>query len=190
MKHRFSKRSGLTMVEVLTASALSVMLVFTTLAVFLEGMSSWTRGQGRISAETQSQQAVRKISDELREAMSVTVEAGGNGVTYQRPMKDSNGDFLVPPTWDNVNRRIYYSDGRLMIQSGATSRVFVQNVILTDPKSTGGSTAYKIFTPALGTTVRSLTVMIATLTNGAKDEHVTGRTREVVFLRNIPQLTK
>ncbi|MFQ3678732.1 MAG: hypothetical protein SNJ74_12420, partial [Fimbriimonadaceae bacterium] len=62
-KHRLQR--GASLVEVTTASALGVMAVMTAVGLLVMGMASWVRGESRIQAESQSQRAVRIISQEL-----------------------------------------------------------------------------------------------------------------------------
>lgn len=190
VKRRNSKRRGVTLVEVVTGAAMTTLVLFGTTATMIAGMNSWARGQGKIDADSQSQKAMRIISMELRQAMSVTVDANGLGLTYRLPTQDVNGDYIIPVTWDNVVRRIEHYGGTIRIVTAGSPRTICRNVILTDPNSSGGAASYKIFTPGSGAITRQLIVMIATKTNGAKTENVTGRIRESIYLRNIPSLTK
>lgn len=194
-----NRRGGVTTIEVLTASALSVVATFTAVAVMISGMSSWAKGQGRIMAEGDAQNAVRTISNELREAMAVTV-LSGTAVEYRLPLKDGNGNFVVPAQWDGVTRRIEWSStdgglGLVRVTGGSTNNVICRNVLLRDPQSSGftpttGGSTYNIFTAGAGTVTRQLTIMLATRANAAKKEYVVSRSRETVFLRNIPTLTR
>ena len=193
MKHikiQRKKQRGATMVEVVTGAAITTLVLFGSTAAMISGMNSWARGQGKIDADSQSQKAVRVISMELRQAMTVTVDSNGLGLTYRLPSKDANGDYIIPVVWDNIYRRIEYSNGVIKILTGENNHVICRNVILTDPFSTGGVASYKIFTAGSGAITRQLVVMIATRTNGARTENVTGRVRESIYLRNIPSLTQ
>jgi type II secretory pathway pseudopilin PulG len=187
MKRR-SKRSGITLVEVVVASVLSTMVIFSALGVYLAGMESWLRGSERINAETQSRQGVRMISDYLREAMAVTVAADGRSLTYRLPQRDVNGDFIYPAMWDGVTRRIYFINGTIRHDTGANDRVIVRNVLTTD---VGGTNAnYRQFTAGPGAITRRVTVQIVTRTNDDPAVEAIGRKREVIFLRNIPELSR
>jgi hypothetical protein len=177
-------------VEVLVASGVSSFVLLGTLSVFVSGVSSWTRGNRRIDVETQSQTAVRKVADELREAVQVTVDADGNGITYFRPRLDGNGNFQINvrglPVSDGVARRFFVLNGQLMHDSGAGPRTLCQNVILTDPLSPNGTVAYRPFVSGGGMVVRQLTVTIATRRRDGEGRNLTGRKRQTVFLRNVP----
>lgn len=181
---------GATLIETLTAATLTVLVLFTGIMVMVSGMNSWAQGQARINAEMQSQRAVRAIANQLRQAMSVTVDANGKGLTFRLPQKDGSGSYIVPAVWDGVTRRIEVSNGKVnLIENGATTTL-CNNVILTDPKSLGGTAPYTPFTAGAGSIVRQITVMVATRWNGKRDQLVSSRIRETIYLRNIPQLSK
>lgn len=200
MKSRNSnRRRGATLVEAITASGLSVLALFTAVSVMISGMGSWAKGQGRIDAEGDAQAAVRAISNELREAMTVTVTSG-TVIDYRLPRKDESGNFIVPAEWDEVTRRIEWvatgpGIGNIRATGGSANRLLCRNVILRDPQSIGftpttGGSSYAIFTAGPGTITRQLTIMIATRANGSRNQYVVSRSRETVFLRNIPSLTR
>ncbi|MBX3095874.1 MAG: type II secretion system protein [Fimbriimonadaceae bacterium] len=188
MKRIRSKRAGLTLVEVVVASLLSTMVIFGSLSVYLSGMSSWLRGSERINAETQSRQGVRMVSDYLREAMAVTVAGDGMSLTYRLPQKNVAGDFVYPATWDGVTRRLYYTNNTIRHDTGTNDRVIVRNVMTTDVGGT--NLPYRIFTPGPGAITRQVTVQVVTRTNADPAAKARARKREVIFLRNIPELTR
>lgn len=183
-------RRAVTLVEVLVSASISSLVLFSAISIFLSGIGSWARGQGKIDAETQSRQAVRVVSDALREAMWVSVDADGMGLTYRLPRTEADGSFEVPVIWDGIDRRIAYASGKLNLTDASGTRTICRNIRLTDPESPGGTTLYRIFVPGPGSITRRLSVMVVTETNGARSERVVGRKRETVFLRNIPELTR
>ena len=182
------RQAGLTLIETLVSAMVSVLALGTASAVILSGSSTWVLGQGKIQAEQSAEAGVRIIAQELRGAMSVTVDANGLGITYQLPATDANGNYLSPVTWDGVTRRIAYSNGNLVKTVGSNSRTIVSNVILTDPLSSGGTGSYKIFTPGVGVLTRSLTMEIVTSRPGVDSHLVNARNRETIYIRNVPQL--
>ena len=171
---------------------MSVVILVSVVSLFLFGMATWFRGQARLDANGTSQIAVREIANELKEAMFLSVDSDGKGITFQRPSKDGSGNYTQPEAWDNVTRRIALnSSGELwLLSNGVNTRRLCKGVILTDPLSSGGSAAYKPFVGGAGTLTRSVTIMIVAQKNNFKNENVTSRSRETIFLRNIPQLTQ
>ncbi|MCC7434144.1 MAG: hypothetical protein IT363_05620 [Methanoregulaceae archaeon] len=184
------RRRGATLVEVVTAAVFSVMVLTGAFAALLSGSGAWIRGGGSMDAESSAQRAIRRISSELRQAMAVTVDAGGMGVTYRMPVVDGDGNYTVPPVWDGVNRRIERVGSNLDLVIGSNRRRLASGVILTDPISTNGASSYQIFTAGAGTITRQVTVQLAIQKNAVKSYQVSSRGRETIFLRNIPDLIR
>lgn len=177
----------MTLVEATLASVVTAAVLVTSLGVYIVGMMGWYRGEGNINAEMGSHTALRIIANELRQAMNVTVDPNGLGLTYTLPLQ-SNGADVVPVKSDGVSRRIELDGTTLNMWANGVSRKLCSNVILTDPLSPGGATAYQIFTPGAGTTTIAVTVMIVTKQPGYTSETLTARNRETIFIRNVPQV--
>ena len=194
MKRHFvkSRRAGQTLIEMVLALSLTAIVFTVGISTFLVGMGSWYRGQSRIGVESATSQGVRQIAMTLRTAMSVTVDANGQGLSYRLPQVDGTGTFISPAIWDGVNRRIELDGTQIFIKGDNLPNVdVVDNVITTDPLSSGGTATYKVFTPGAGTITRSLTVMVvAQTTQYNSPQKVNGRHRETIYLRNIPQLSQ
>jgi hypothetical protein len=169
---------------------MTVMVVTTAVMMLLYGLASWARGEGKILAETDAQKAVRIISQQLREARLVSIDSNGLGLRYYRPKFDANGNFITPAEDDGVVRRIELQGTTLKIITAGSPRTICTGIILTDPLSAGGTTAYKIFTTSNSTITRQVNVQIVTQRNNFKAEKQTSRARETIFLRNVSQLTK
>lgn len=187
MMKRRSTRSGFTLMEVMTASMISTLVILGSVSIFLAGMTDWAKGTKRIDADTQSRQIVRGVTTELREAMSVFVDADGQGLSYRMPQTNTFGAFITPATWDGVERRIDLTNGKLYLNDGTNSRKIGENIVTTDPET--GST-YKIFDPGPGTITRSLTVQVVTKRDNPQGDDHYSRKREELYLRNIPSLTR
>lgn len=180
---------GMTTIEVMTASMMSFMVLLGATAAMLYGMASWTRGQATIDSENLAQQGIRKVNKLLREAMSVTVDNDGLGLTYRVPVKDNTGRFSLPATWDGVTRRIVVQGSNLNLVVDGNTRLLCSNVILTDPLS--GGAGYVPFTPGAGTITRQVWMKLATSTqSGDRQRLMKSRAREVIYLRNVPALTQ
>lgn len=195
----------MTLAEVTVASVMSTVVLLFSISVFLMCSSNWARGENRIGGETEVRTAVRVVSDELREAMWVSVDSDGMGLTYKKPQKDVNGAFTIPVVWDGVDRRIEYSNGNIWLKGAdGANRVICHGVMTKDPfQSSAQSTqsnfssvadsgswpTYKIFTPNATSLTTQVTVMIVTSNKGGKaQEYVRARKREVVTLRNVPEI--
>lgn len=185
---RTSKRRGVSLVETVIATGLSTLAFFGATLLFLSGTMSWMRGAGRIDSESTTNRAVRQVSRELREAMAVTVDSNGLGLTYRLPVKDGTGTYTNPIVWDGISRRIELQGSSLVITGGANHTI-CKNVILTDPQASG-STPYVIFAAGTGSITRSLTVMLVSSRSADYNSTATSRSRETIYLRNIPQLVK
>lgn len=171
----------------MTAAVFTVLVLTGAFAALLSGSSAWIRGGGSMNAEATAQRAVRKVAHELRQAMVVTVDGDGRGLTYRMPMVDGSGSYTVPPVWDGVTRRIELAGANLDIIENGNRRRLASGVILTDPL---GNQSYRIFTAGAGAVTRQITVQLAVQKNTVKDYQVSSRSRETIFLRNIPELIR
>lgn len=185
-----SKKSGYTLVEVMTAASLGVMALAGGISVLIGGSTSWIRGQAKIEAETSAELGIKLVEQELRPAMAVTVDSNGLGITYQLPSVDSTGRYVAPPTWDGITRRIALSGSNLVKTTNGKTLTLVSGVILTDPQSSGGTGTYKVFQPGPGATTRSITIELVTQRNGVKSATVNARNRETIYIRNVPVYTR
>ena len=206
--HFRSKRAGVSLAEVIVASAMSSFILLFAISVFLMCTSSWVRGENMMDSDNQVRSAVRLISDELREAMWVSVDADGKGLTYRKPKKDVNGNFQIPVLWDGLDRRFEFESGRLYMKpTSTTKKLICRNVMTTDPFVGIGNAfvakkqivsgplpsypAYRFFQANVGAIVSEVTVTIVASNNGGRAGEVTrSRRREVVALRNVPELIK
>lgn len=181
------------MVETVVASLLTGMVLFTAVGTLYSGMRSWVQGLSMIEAEMDGTQAVRRLNQELREAMSVQVAGDGQSVTYRVPQRNANGDFVVPPVWDGVQRRVIVQslgNNRYSLGFGIAGQEYTisRNVVLRDPAVSGNPT-YRVFTPGPGGITRRVDVMLITRTTGPRGVYIYNRTRETLFLRNVPSIT-
>jgi hypothetical protein len=185
------KNRGSSLVEVLVASSISAFVMTSLILALLSGMKSWTIGQGKINAEVSSAQGMRSVISELREAMLVTIDNNGMGITFQVPARQNDGTYSVPPVSDGVNRRIYYqsSTQTIRVSDNTGDRALARYVINTDPSRNGAS--YRLFTATrVSTVIRQVDVRIVAQTNSSADDYNTSRARETVVLRNVPVSTQ
>lgn len=201
------KNRGFTLAEVVVGSVVSVIVLTSAVTMFIGVAAAWARGEGMMSGENDTRQAVAIVADELREAIYVNVDADGMGLTYRKPKKATNGDFEIPIIWDGVDRRIFYNSNSLKLNDGTRTRVIARNVLTTDPfmvhstvygaqryntsAGTEAAPAYKIFAANSGGLTSEVTVTLVAGSKGGKaGELVRSRKRERVALRNVPELIK
>lgn len=204
---RRRKRAGFTLAEVVVGSSISAIVLSFGISLFLMCIGDWARGENWIQAENDTRQSMRVINDELREAMWVSIDANGQGLTYRKPVKESTGEFKIPVAWDGQDRRIYLEQGNLYLEESAGNRrIICRNVMDKNPfvgstntsdvrrsdvLDSGTWQTYRIFTPNLGGVTNEVTVEIVTGMEGANAmEQVRSRRREIVTLRNVPELIK
>lgn len=173
--------------ETLVASTISIIVIGTAVMAIIFGTSSWIKGSSKGVADANAERAIRMMSDELRQAMLVTVDANGQGLTYQLPTINGSGNFTVPPVWDGVNRRFQLNGTSLQWVNGASTRTICKNIRSTDPRT---SAAYRIFVPGVGSVTRALNLLVATSETSTKTKTFSGRYRETIYLRNIPELVR
>jgi hypothetical protein len=180
---------GFTLVEAMFAAGLTITIVTTTLTLFVTGMMAWSRGEANIMSETGSHVAIRTIANTLRQAMSVTTDANGLGITYVLPLQ-ANGTDVMPLTSDGITHRFELDGTTLnMVDNGVVTRTLCKGVILTDPLSANGSQAYVIFTPGPGSVPTTVTVEVANVYASWQGTTISARNRETVYLRNVPQIS-
>lgn len=209
-----SKRLGITLIEALVASVISTAVLLMTLTAYITAAGDAARGTQAIDSESNSKVGVRRITNLLREAMEVTVDSDGKGVTFKLPARNTAGRFQQPLVWDNKSRRIYFSNGSMWYSDGTNAAyVIARNVTLYDPfksaskgvdaqsiwtdiadtnpnpgkPKASGTDNYLPFVADVGMIVRSLTVTLVSKNKGKVDQTVVSRNREVVYLRNLPE---
>jgi hypothetical protein len=169
------------------AAGLTATVVMTSVAIFLFASYTWLKGSAHVMAEADSELAIQAIDRQLRESLLIAVDANGNGLTYELPLHNPDGSYAVPEVWDNVTRRIALSGTSLvMTSSGGPTQVLARSIYPYDPLASG-QTTYKIFTAPAGQKISFLTVMIVTSQLDGQQNLITSRSREAVYLRNLPQ---
>jgi hypothetical protein len=185
---------GAFLVDAVVAAGISVLAIGGATATFVSGSSNWLRGLGRISAESQSRLGVRMVVSELREAISVTVDANGLGLTFTKPRVDDDGNFVMDvhgqPMSDGLVRRFFVQGQDLMYRVGSHTRRIGRAITLNDPYIPGPNKSYRVFTPGQGAITRQVTVLLVTRSVDTEGNAHHGRKRETVFLRNIPDTTR
>lgn len=178
----------MTLIESITGASITAMTLVGGVACFVSGMMSWTKGAATIDAMSKSQNAVKMMSQQLREAYKVTVSSDGKQVTFQLPSKNPDGSYVIPMVSDNVNRVFKVNtSNELVLTQGDSTIVISKNILATDPAT---NAAYRVFTANDGSVSRQLVIQLVTTRQGFRNNWEPNRTRESVYLRNIPQLSR
>jgi Tfp pilus assembly protein PilW len=180
---------GMTLTETMMAVSLTATVLITSISVFIFGSYTWIKGSQHVKAEADSALAVQTMDRQLRQAMSVVLDTNGNGVTYELPLQNTDGSYSVPLVWDGITRRIALQGTSLvMAGSDGTAVTLAWSVYSYDPLAPP-STPYQIFTAQSGQVISSLTVMIVTGQMDGEQNLITSRSRQAIYLRNLPQTT-
>lgn len=188
MKNRSIRRKrGATLLEVVTGASLSAFTLVGGVACFIAGMMSWLKGVGAMDSISKSQDSVKLMSQQLREAMTVSISTDSYTVTYSLPKKDESGSYILPLVTDGVTRQFSVSNGNLTQTIGSTTRTVTKNVLTTDPAT---NSTYSVFTANNGDITRQVIITLVTSKQGFRNNWTPSRSRESVFLRNVPQLSR
>ena len=186
-KRTLRRKRGTSLIEVLTAASISALVLVGGVGAFMAGMMSWMKGVGAMDSISKSQDSVKMIAQQLREAMTVNVSADGNTCTYVLPQKDESGSYVIPLAADTTSRSFSLSNGSLIQTIGGNSQTITTNVLATDPTT---NSSYKIFTVNAGTITRQVIITLAVSKQGYRNNWTPSRSRESVYLRNVPQLSR
>jgi len=134
-----NSRAGITITEAIVATGILSLLMAGGAALLVGASSYGLRGFEQSIAESDINLAMQKISKSLRISMEISIDQDGNGITYYWPIKDNNGNYIIPLMADG-GHRFYLSGTRLL--SSDYSRPVLEDVVTTDPL-TGSS--YRLF---------------------------------------------
>lgn len=187
MKRGARKRRGATLIEVLVGASICVLTLVAGVACFMAGMQSWLRGEGAISADRSVNETARTVTSELREAVTLSISTDGTTVNYQKPSVDATGRYVMPLVADGVNRRFQLISGELRHTVGTTTWVLAKGIQTTDPST---NAAYRVFSAANTAIIRQVTFMLVSRQTGFQNSQMSGRIRENIFIRNVPEVTR
>jgi Tfp pilus assembly protein PilW len=169
------KRRGISLAELLASMIAFLLALTAAISLQLTGSKSLNRIQSDLSVSTPSAQAMRRVSETLRSAMSITLSSDGKTITYILPKLTTTNDpvtgekeLVYPLVSDGVTRSFVVSGTNLVSNPGG--RVLVRNISSTDPQV--GSTQYnQTYNPFQSTTIGSrraitITIICKEIANG------------------------
>jgi Tfp pilus assembly protein PilW len=186
-------RRAFTLVELLTGMGVMALLVLGSLSLFAGSLRSLQRTTNDVTMTDQNARAVRKISENLRQAVSVTISNSGKTLTYSLPAMTASADpvtgekeVVVPVTSDGLNRTYSVDFGAKTLTDSNTGKVIVRNVwnVDTDSNSTLYNLAYAPFELTKVGTRQALTINLITRDNTSGQVRTT-RMKTTILLRNM-----
>ncbi len=136
------KKRGFTLPEVLVGSTLMSLLILYSLSLLTNTLRTMQKTDSRVEMSDKSANVLRKISEDLRAAFSVTVSSDGRTLTFTQPKLATTNDsvtgekeFLTPIQSDGIIRNYTVnSSGQLRYWEGTGSqKTILTGILLKDP---------------------------------------------------------
>lgn len=184
-------RRGITLVELMAMLSVLALALGGAFMVMLTSLKAFKRTQADVNVSQPNAQAMRRIIDTLRGAISVTISNSGRTITYTLPAYTSTVDPVTgerelryPFVSDGVVRSFYVSTGGAL-RSTPDNKVMLRNVQSTDPDP--GSSQYNLaYAPFQSTTIgsrRAITVTLIALETVAGTRRY-ARMKSTVLIQN------
>lgn len=184
------KRRGLTMVELLVASATMMLLVLGACTLFFGATKQFYTTEADVDITQTNANGMRYITQKIRQAMSLSITSDGRKVYYTMPAysnyyDDVTGEreLIVPLVSDGVTRSFTVSGSNLY--DDVTGRVIVKNIVSIDPDP-NSSQYNQTYAPFQLTTIgsrRALTINLITQRNVSTTKRFS-RMKTTVIIRN------
>ena len=164
------KQKGMTLVELMTSLGLMAFTLGAISSLFVFGLRSFQNTTTDTNINQSNAQGMRRLTESLREAMSVTISADGKTVSYTLPKVAAAADpftaekeYIIPLESDNTIRTFTVnSSGNLVHSVG--NRTLVKNIQFTDPDP-ASSQFNQTYLPFSSTTIgsqRAITINLIT----------------------------
>lgn len=180
--------------ELVTGMGLMALLVLGSLTLMIGSMRSLQRTDNDTTMSDQNARALRKITENIRQAVSVSASTDGKTLTYNLPALAASADpvtgeheVAMPPVSDGTTRTyvVNFTAGTLV--DGQTGKVMVRNIYGkdTDPTSSLYNQAYLPFQISSIDVCKAVTINLVTrdVTSG---QARTTRMKTTAILRNAP----
>lgn len=132
---RNRRTRGSMMLEVVMASALSVIVIALLVSTQIQVLRNYQRTINHNTANRAAYNALREIREIAQQAVSVTVS--GNTATVVLPLRDANGRFRTPIQPDQMNPvflQVNFTAGQLVLIQNGRSRTLLTNLVNTTPQ--------------------------------------------------------
>jgi len=186
------RRRGMTLIELVTGMGLMMLLVLGSMNLLTNSFKSLQRTTSDVTMTDQTSRSLRKLTEKIRPAVTVTITNSGTTLAYNLPKMVSSvdpvtGEYeeVVPVTSDGVAHgyAVNFSAGTLT--DTQTGKVLIQNVCSydPDPNSTLYNKAYVPFQISSIGTYKALTINLITLDATSGQSRVM-RMKTTMILRN------
>lgn len=134
---RIRRARGSMMLEVVMASALSVIVLALLVSTQTQVLRNYQRTINHNSANRAAYNALREIREVAQQAVSVTVS--GNSATILLPQREADGRFRTPIQPDTANPVVVqanFTTGQLILTRNGQTRTLLTNLVNTTPQGT------------------------------------------------------
>ena len=178
-------KRGLSLVEIIVVTALTVVLVGTMTSLLLSSMGIWAARSGQTQADTEAALAMQQIVRDLSQALTISIDGAGQSISYTLPARlDGEYAFRVPvePERDatgQIKIHSLYVDGTALYSSDR-ERPMIASMPGRDPDT--GET-YAVFLLVAGTENCIQVTLVSSQRAGKGTKHT--KTVQQVLVRNL-----
>ena len=123
---RWKMRRGITVAETITAGALFVLLLAGLVSLNSGAAAAWSIGSSQMMADNNASLALQKLTTEIRDGQSASVDTTGTRLTVTFPAITADGDYDRSGAGNTI---VYFLSGTsLTRQQGTASAVLCKNV--------------------------------------------------------------
>jgi hypothetical protein len=183
MRSKRSRTRGSMMLELVIASALSVMVVALLVVTQLGALRAYQRALNQNTVNRGAYNALREIRGLAQQSVQASVGAGGTQLTLLPPQRDANGAIRLPVQPDTANPltlTVNFAAGTLTLVSGGNSRVLLTGISNRTPQ---GNTYSPFATRQYAPGVLALHVRLS-VRQGTNTTATTAWFEETILLRN------
>ncbi|MBV6457144.1 MAG: hypothetical protein HONBIEJF_00251 [Fimbriimonadaceae bacterium] len=190
---RVRRRSGYTLVELVVGMSILALVMLGTMSIYVLGVRSFNRVDTDLKIAQDNAIGVRKVTEALREAVSIQISLGGNSITYFLPKLSDEEDettgeyeYVEPIVSDGIARTFSVTSSGKLVDS-ETGRVLIRDLYAKDPDPKS-SQYNKLYAPFSLTTIgsrRAVTVNFITRAEAGASERYK-RMKSTVIIRNSP----
>lgn len=181
------KRRGFTLTELLTSLGMMAFTLGAISSLFIFGLRSFQNTTTDTNLNQSNAQGMRRLTETLRSAMSITISNDGKTLSYTLPKLTAANDpqtgekeFIIPLVSDGTNRTFTVNSSGNLIDS-VGNRTLMKRIRATDPDP-ASSQYNQTYAPFSSTTIgsqRAITINLITA------ENVMGKLRYARFKTTV-----